>query len=140
MSLGVLVRRFRDAFLHVLKHHGVDCPTLQAIRYLRSFGFGNQSGIAASREFVHGDEILAVCLRIAEHVPQLDLQRRGKPFAKLSLSYSRMTRIPLHDVVNVFLSFSPRSLISFGGSRGLQRRWVETISLCTFCFCPFVPK
>ena len=85
MSLGVLVRRFRDAFLHVLKHHGVDCPTLQAIRHLRSFGFGNQSGIAASREFVHGDEILAVCLRIAEHVPQLDLQRRGKLFARLFL-------------------------------------------------------
>ena len=44
-----------------------------------------------------------------------------------SLSYSRMTRIPLYDVVNVFLSLSlsPRSLRSFGGSRGLQRRWVK---------------
>ena len=85
---------------HVLK--------LLLIRHLRAFGFGNQSGIAASREFVHGDEILAMCLRIAEHVSMFpnSIFKEEATLLKNFFFYSRMTRIHLHDVVNVFLSLS----------------------------------
>ena len=40
MSVGVLARRFRDGFLHVLKHHGTACPTVSDLRHLRSFIIG----------------------------------------------------------------------------------------------------
>ena len=83
MSVGVLARRFRDGFLHVLKHHGTACPTVSGRRHLRSFGIGFESlsGLAASRDFVHKDRILVTCLKIAEQTSHLNLAKRAKPSA-----------------------------------------------------------
>ena len=83
MSVGVLARRFRDGFLHVLKHHGTACPTVSGLRHLRSFGIGfkSLSGLAVSRDFVHKDRILVTCLKIAEQTSHLNLAKRAKPSA-----------------------------------------------------------
>ena len=83
MTVGVLTRRFRDGFLHVLKHHGIVCPAVNGLRHLRSFGRGFKalSGFTASREFCHRDRIMVACLTIAEQFSQLPLAKRVKPSA-----------------------------------------------------------
>ena len=61
---GVLTRRFRDCFRHVLKHHGIVWPAVTGSRHLMSFGRGFKplSGFAASREFCHKDRTMVACL------------------------------------------------------------------------------
>ena len=80
MTVGVLTRRFRDGFLHVLKRHDIVCPAVNGLRNLRSFGRGFKalSGFTGSREFCHRDRIMVACLTIAEQFSQLLLAKRVK--------------------------------------------------------------
>ena len=129
LTAGVLTRRFRDGFLHVLKHHGTVCPAVNGLRHLKSFGRGFKalSGFTASREFCHRDRFMVACLTDAEQFSQLPRAKRVKPSAAVVLLWDKIVcctaQSPLHAcVVNHFL---PTVSLTFGGSCGLQRLWVK---------------
>ena len=59
MSVGIFVRRFKDVFLQIIEKHHVNADHIVGIRHMKSFGFGNQSGLSCSRQFRHHDKLLA---------------------------------------------------------------------------------
>ena len=81
MSVGVFVRRFKDAFFQVMARHGITSQHDLGIRHMKSFGFGNQSGLTCSRQLRHPDEVLIWALRLSGDIASLDHSRLSKPLA-----------------------------------------------------------
>ena len=83
MSVGILVRRFKDVLLQIIQKHHVTADHIVGIRHMKSFGFGNQSGLSCSRQFRHHDKLLAWILRVSKDVSCLDRTVKMKPFASI---------------------------------------------------------
>ena len=72
MSVGILVRRFKDVLLQIIEKHHVNADHIVGIRHMKSFGFGNQSGLSCSRQFRHHDKLLAWILMVSRDISCLD--------------------------------------------------------------------
>ena len=62
MSVGILVRRFKDVFLQIIRH--VSADHIVGSWHVKSSGFRNQFGLSCSRQFHHHDKLRAWILRV----------------------------------------------------------------------------
>ena len=83
MSVGIFVRRFKDVFLQIIEKHHVNADHIVGIRHMKSFGFGNQSGLSCSRQFRHHDKLLAWILMVSRDISCLDRTVKMKPLASI---------------------------------------------------------
>ena len=79
----ILVRRFKDVFLQIIEKHHVNADYIVGIRHMKSFGFGNQSGLSCSGQFRHQDKLLAWILKVSRHVSRLDRTVKMEPLASI---------------------------------------------------------
>ena len=68
-------------FLQIIQEHHVVADHIVGIKHMKSFGFGNQSGLSCSRQFRHHDKLLAGFF--SKHVSCLDRTVKMRPFASI---------------------------------------------------------
>ena len=83
MSVGILVRRFKDVLLQIIDKHHVNADHIVGIRHMKSFGFGNHSGLSGSRQFRHHDKLWAWILKVSRGISCLDRTVKMKPLTSI---------------------------------------------------------
>ena len=90
MSLGVVLRRFRDLFLSVLARHHVSADVMSGMRHAKSLGFGQLGGISVARQCSFPMHITSWCLGISRQLHSLQSKVRTKPFASITPSWEEL--------------------------------------------------
>ena len=90
MSLGVVIRRFRDLFLSVIARHRVSVDVISGMRHAKSLGFGQLGGVSASRQCSSPLHIMSWCLSLSRQLHTLESKVRTKPFASVTPSWEEL--------------------------------------------------
>ena len=98
MSLGVVLRRFRDLFLSVIARHRVSVDVISGMRHAKSLGFGQLGGVSVSRQCSSPLRILSWCLSISRQLHTLEGKVRTKPFASITPSWDELCAFPADQI------------------------------------------